>query len=253
MPRPKINEPCKFFTTSGTRLPRFCGHGRRTRHRRGTFYPFLPPRRVRTNHCLCAPLVLGTCTRGSSCPFTHDPDQVAVCPTFLATGSCPSGDVCDLSHELTPHRVPMCHHFVRGNCTNDNCRYAHVRVNPAAPVCRPFATLGYCPQGAQCSNKHVHECPDYEEHGVCNDPKCKLPHIDRAGKRRAAAAAAAAAAQSSDNSSSAGTNDQDEMDGEDDEDSIDSDVDSDTLSEFAWNPNKEEDGDAAMQLDFIKL
>lgn len=200
---------------------------------------------------------LGTCKYGNTCPYIHDPNQVAVCPRFLSSGTCPDGDVCDLSHELTPHRVPACHHFARGNCSNDACRYAHIRVNPAAPVCRPFATLGYCPQGQDCPNKHVHECPDFDKNGTCTDSKCKLPHIERAGKMRAAAAAAAVTApaqqSSASNQGNVSTNTIviNSDDEEDEDDSLDSDVDSDTLSEYAFGQSTGEDGDVRMQHDFI--
>ncbi len=107
-----------------------------------------------------------------------------MCKDFLQTGSCPAGTSCDLSHEPTPERVPACLHFLRGKCSNPACRYAHVRVNPAAPVCKDFAMLGYCSQGASCSERHVHECPDYANTGACRKRKCHLPHVDRAGQIR---------------------------------------------------------------------
>ncbi|KAI9825969.1 MAG: hypothetical protein M1826_006860 [Phylliscum demangeonii] len=94
----------------------------------------------------------------------------------------------------TPERVPACMHFIRGNCSNETCRYAHVRVNPGGPVCRPFATLGYCEKGSQCTERHVFECPDYANLGACNKRKCRLPHVDRAGQIRKMAAHAAAGA-----------------------------------------------------------
>jgi hypothetical protein len=61
-------------------------------------------------------------------------------------------------------------------------------VNPGAPVCRPFATLGFCENGTKCEERHVHECPDYAGTGNCKNNKCRLPHIDRAGQIRKHAA-----------------------------------------------------------------
>ena len=107
-----------------------------------------------------------------------------MCKNFLQTGKCSAGDSCDLSHDPTPERVPACLHFVRGKCSNPRCRYAHVRVNPSAQVCRDFAILGYCSRGASCTERHVHECPDYANTGICRKTKCHLPHIDRAGQIR---------------------------------------------------------------------
>lgn len=111
-----------------------------------------------------------------------------MCKDYLSTGKCPANGACDLSHDPTPERVPACLHFLRGKCTNPQCRYAHVRVNPGAPVCRAFASLGFCGKGPQCTERHVHECPNYANTGMCRDKKCRLPHVDRAGQIRRNAA-----------------------------------------------------------------
>lgn len=92
-----------------------------------------------------------------------------------------------MSHEMTYHRVSACTHFLRGNCTNDACRYPHVDISPSAPVCRAFAVYGYCELGEACSRRHVVECPDYANRGVCTNDLCQLPHIDRASALRKAA------------------------------------------------------------------
>ncbi|EGP92129.1 uncharacterized protein MYCGRDRAFT_66788 [Zymoseptoria tritici IPO323] len=138
----------------------------------------------------CANHDLGTCIFGPSCKFTHNPEKVAICKELMRSGSCKAGETCDMSHELTYHRVPACTHFQRGNCTNDACRYPHVHVSPTARVCRPFATLGYCAKGPDCDDRHVFECPDYASTGHCaNHEKgaCALQHVDRAGALRKAA------------------------------------------------------------------
>jgi hypothetical protein len=162
--------------------------------------------------------------------------------------------MCDLSHEPTPNRVPACHHFLRGNCVNSDCRYAHIRVNPGAAVCRPFATFGYCPKGAECTERHVYECPDYNETGTCTNTKCKLPHIEHAGRKRAAAAAASAEKKresSNHNSSNESSDEEDDDEGEEGG-SDDSDVDSDILPDFDCAPD--DDGNAGELLqDFIKF
>ena len=113
---------------------------------------------------------------------------MAICKDFLQTGSCPAGDSCDLSHQPTPERSSTCLHFLRGRCTNTSCRYTHVRVNPGAPVCHPFATLGFCEAGGKCEERHVNECPNYANTGACKNKRCRLPHIDRAGQIRKNAA-----------------------------------------------------------------
>ncbi|KAJ5731511.1 uncharacterized protein N7483_006019 [Penicillium malachiteum] len=190
----------------------------------------------------------GTCYKGPSCLFTHDPSKVAICKDFLQTGNCNAGVSCDLSHEPSPHRSPTCLHFIKGRCSNDSCRYSHVRTTPGAPVCRGFATLGYCEKGAECEDRHVHECPDYANSGICHKKRCKLPHVDRAGQIRKAAAAAASRAE-------AGEDDSDESSEEEDYDAIDSDdIDSD---EFDDSPEQLIEGsgshEMSQQHDFIKF
>lgn len=157
---------------------------------------------------------------------------------------------CDLSHEPSPHRSPACVHFLRGRCSNPDCRYAHIRVNPGAPVCREFATLGYCEKGASCEERHVHECPDYANNGVCHKKRCRLPHVDRAGQIRKAAAAAAKAEASADNE-----DESDQSSEEEDYDAIDSDdVDSDEFDDVSTELLEGVDsGEMAEQHDFIKF
>ncbi|KAG5519951.1 hypothetical protein PMAC_000228 [Pneumocystis sp. 'macacae'] len=126
---------------------------------------------------------LGKCLQGRSCPYKHDPNHVAICPLFMK-GKCQNKNSCDLSHEPTPHRVSTCLHFLRGQCSNTNCLYAHVRVNPSAPICRAFAIDGYCEKGIECREKHLRECPDFSEKGTCLIKNCRLPHIERAARKR---------------------------------------------------------------------
>lgn len=112
-----------------------------------------------------------------------------MCKDILRHGTCAAGEDCNLSHEPTPSRVPTCLHFLRNACTKPDCPYSHIRIDPAAPVCKDFARLGFCERGAECQERHVSECPDYTNTGVCRNKKCRLPHIDRAGALRKAAAA----------------------------------------------------------------
>jgi hypothetical protein len=172
--------------------------------------------------------LIGTCYKGPSCRFLHDPNKVAICKEFLHSGSCKAGDSCDLSHEPASERSPTCMHFLRGRCTNPECRYSHIRVNPKAPVCRSFAYLGYCDKGVNCEERHVQECPDYTENGTCKNKKCRLPHIDRAGQIRRHAAN-----KTGNDSGDTGTEDEDDISSEEEEyDEIGSDdIDSDNMGE----------------------
>ena len=172
-----------------------------------------------------------------------------MCKDYLQTGSCPTGDSCDLSHESIPERTPACLHFLRGKCSNPSCRYAHVRVNPSAQVCKDFAVLGYCSKGAACPERHVHECPDYANTGVCRKPKCHLPHVDRAGQIRKHAA--------NNTDSATGSNEEDDSDivSDDDYDEIDSDdVDSDGLEEDLMQLSDDTPSHApSQQQDFVQF
>lgn len=171
-----------------------------------------------------------------------------MCKDFLQTGQCAAGSSCDLSHEPSPHRSPTCMHFLRGRCANPECRYAHVRVTPGAPVCRAFATLGYCEKGDACEEKHVHECPDYANTGTCHKKRCQLPHVDRAGQIRKAAAAAASKAD-------LGEDDSDPSSEEENYDAIDSDdVDSDAFDDTPEELIEGVDsGEMSQQQDFIRF
>ncbi|KAL4883705.1 hypothetical protein BJY04DRAFT_184183 [Aspergillus karnatakaensis] len=186
----------------------------------------------------------GTCYKGPSCLYVHDPNKVAICKDFLATGKCSAGNSCDLSHEPSPHRSPACVHFLRGRCSNPECRYAHVRVTPGAPVCRNFATLGYCEKGETCEERHVHECPDYANTGVCKKKHCRLPHVDRAGQIR----------KNAPKEDGAGEEESDASSEEEEYDEIGSDdVDSDYLSDEGGFIEGAETGEVSQQQDFIRF
>lgn len=132
---------------------------------------------------------VGTCHR-SDCQFAHNPNKTAACKSYLHKGHCPAGTACDLSHDLTPERIPLCQYFASNNCTNRHCQYAHIAYKDDAIVCDGFARLGYCEAGAGCLNKHVFECPDFSK-GKCDAKRCFLPHVQRAGQLRARSSASA--------------------------------------------------------------
>jgi hypothetical protein len=191
-------------------------------------------------------LFTGMCAHGNRCRYTHDPSKIAVCKDFLRSGRCVAGNGCNLSHETTPHRVPACTHFLRGNCTNPDCRYAHVAVNPAAPACRAFGSIGYCEKGAECTERHVFECPDYANTGICRNKKCRLPHVDTAGNMRKAKSAETKTdeAETSDLSS-----DEESYDGIDYDD-----VDSDNFSDNEiMGGTVEGDHELSQQQDYVRL
>jgi len=144
---------------------------------------------------------------------------------------------------LTPERTPTCLHFARGNCSNATCRYSHVRVSPAALVCRNFGIHGYCDKGAECTERHVFECPDFSNTGTCNTKGCKLIHRDKASNIRKKVAAGEHLDDGG-NSDLSSDEELDEMDSDD--------VDSDDL-EFLGDDDGVADQDVPMQQDYVKF
>ncbi|KAH7269942.1 uncharacterized protein BKA55DRAFT_550109 [Fusarium redolens] len=126
----------------------------------------------------------GSCTKGPRCRYIHDPNKVALCKDILKDGQCVNGESCDLSHDMTPERTPNCLHFAKGHCAKADCPYTHSKASPAAPVCRNFGFNGYCEMGAECTDRHVFECPDFSNTGRCKVKGCKLPHRERASVLR---------------------------------------------------------------------
>ncbi|XP_075901808.1 uncharacterized protein zc3h3 [Nelusetta ayraudi] len=118
----------------------------------------------------------GKCNRGTSCPYIHDPDKVAVCTRFLR-GTCKQADgTCPFSHKVAKEKMPVCSYFLRGICNNNDCPYSHVYVSHKAKVCDDFVK-GYCPEGEKCKKKHTLECPDFLKTGSCpRRAHCKLQH-----------------------------------------------------------------------------
>ncbi|KAI0788769.1 hypothetical protein C8Q75DRAFT_807503 [Abortiporus biennis] len=130
-------------------------------------------------------LISGSCNRGLTCMYQHDPAKVAICWNYLQ-GNCPNtAETCNLSHDPTPERTPLCVHFTNyGRCTRVNCLFPHIKVGERSGVCRDFAVLGYCEKGIDCDKLHVRECPDFAEKGVCQTKGCKLPHVIRRNRTK---------------------------------------------------------------------
>ncbi|KIJ65087.1 hypothetical protein HYDPIDRAFT_110987 [Hydnomerulius pinastri MD-312] len=132
----------------------------------------------------------GACSRGLTCMYQHDANKIAICWNFLHGNCSNTAETCNLSHDPTPERTPLCVHFANnGRCTRENCPFPHVRVGQRHGVCRDFAVLGYCSKGLDCEMQHVRECPDFAEKGTCSTKGCKLPHVIRANRNRKPATA----------------------------------------------------------------
>jgi len=215
---------CPSFTSTGTQTSHYPMSGERQQAVSMRRTPcFNRPETLRRN----TDSTLGTCPHGNRCRFAHDINKLAICKDYLRHGECAAGEeACNLSHDPIPNRVPTCTHFIRGNCTKSDCRYAHLHVSPSAPVCRDFATLGYCEKGGHCTERHVTECPDYTNTGTCRNAKCRLPHIDTAtNMRRAAAVKAQKGSDDNDSDVSSEEEDHEEIDSDDaDSDYLDEDI-----------------------------
>ncbi|KAG0344592.1 hypothetical protein BG004_004335 [Podila humilis] len=121
----------------------------------------------------------GVCTN-KACRFIHSRQYLAICKRFLQ-GRCRYDEsTCKLSHVPSPHTTPACSHFQFAACTKENCLYPHIKFNSQAPICRPFATLGWCDAGANCKNRHVWICPDFGTPKGCNG-RCGLAHVENGG------------------------------------------------------------------------
>lgn len=102
----------------------------------------------------CAEFVrTGSCKRGRTCAFAHDPASVDICK-FYVRGHCRLGLQCPLSHDTSrTDRMPVCRDFLKGLCVNAHCKFRHVKVNSKATVCAKFL-VGKCTDGDLCSFKH---------------------------------------------------------------------------------------------------
>ncbi|XVF39246.1 hypothetical protein PTKIN_Ptkin01aG0020100 [Pterospermum kingtungense] len=125
----------------------------------------------------------GKCNKDDGkCPYIHDSSKIAVCTKFLK-GLC-SNPNCKLTHEVIPERMPDCSYFLQGLCANENCPYRHVHVNPNASTCGGFLK-GYCADGNECRKKHSYVCPNFEAKRSCSQgSKCKLHHPKNRSKRK---------------------------------------------------------------------
>ncbi|TYI28636.1 hypothetical protein ES332_A05G258300v1 [Gossypium tomentosum] len=125
----------------------------------------------------------GKCNKDDGkCPYIHDPSKISVCTKFLK-GLC-SNPNCKLTHKVIPERMPDCSYFLQGLCTNENCPYRHVHVNPNASTCEGFLR-GYCADGNECRKKHSYVCPNFEATGSCPlGSTCKLHHPKNRSKAK---------------------------------------------------------------------
>ncbi|GAA5954356.1 hypothetical protein JCM10213_005360 [Rhodosporidiobolus nylandii] len=123
-----------------------------------------------------------------------------LCPSFVASQSCPSGAQCPLRHvqpsplnfqpppplPQSAHARTVCKHWLRGLCKKGaQCEFMHEYHLRKMPECWFFAKYGFCSNGDECMYLHVtatmrvRECPKYRK-GFCPDgPECELKHVRR--------------------------------------------------------------------------
>ena len=54
-----------------------------------------------------------------------------------------------------------------------------LQVSDKAGVCPQFLK-GFCPNGADCNQRHVLACPEFDRTGACSkDAKCPFPHVSK--------------------------------------------------------------------------
>ncbi|KAI0152228.1 hypothetical protein F4776DRAFT_600700 [Hypoxylon sp. NC0597] len=182
----------------------------------------------------------GSCPKGPGCRYIHDASKTAICRDYLIKGQCLQGENCDLSHEITEERTPLCVHFAKGNCQKPSCSYIHAEHSPSDPVCRSFGIYGYCEKGAKCPDRHVFECPDFSNTGVCNIKGCKRPHVERASVLRKAG-------------NRKSPTETEDLSSDDEDAAADTDdVDSDEVEEFI-KKDDEDDLDFVQQKDYIEF
>lgn len=160
----------------------------RGRGRGGSYNPMAKPtysRPTPTEPCVIYTRT-GRCDSGRSCRYAHIPERRALCMSIFKTGRCSKAgsDRCFLSHKSVPQNTPMCKYFADGRCSNgDECKFVHMtNLDPPVngkrtPVCRSFALNGWCDRGKLCNKRHSFDCPDFESHGKCVNPKCTLQHV----------------------------------------------------------------------------
>uniref|UniRef100_A0A182K2X1 C3H1-type domain-containing protein n=1 Tax=Anopheles christyi TaxID=43041 RepID=A0A182K2X1_9DIPT len=128
---------------------------------------------------------LGKCLahQRGKCPKVHDPKHVSICQRFLR-GECIL-DGCLLSHDINSlEKMPVCRFFLEGRCVRDPCPYLHKKVSENVRICDAFLN-GFCALADKCPNRHVFQCPEFEQNGKCDRARCPYPHGKKESRRKA--------------------------------------------------------------------
>jgi len=75
--------------------------------------------------------------------------------THWMIGLCVKGALeCEYLHNALPENIPICKFFVKGECTNTECTFRHVRPPPPPRAPCPHYTEGFCASGPRCGLAH---------------------------------------------------------------------------------------------------
>ena len=135
---------------------------------------------LKTKNNICKKFLHKIC-ENQNCPYLHDLSKVKICSSFMNTGHCHRGDLCDFSHKSANSSnnkgIFACKQFQDfGYCENgESCPYKH-----AKKVCRNYER-GFCQLGPVCPDIHQeikNPCPSYFL-GFCpKGPLCKFAQLN---------------------------------------------------------------------------
>ncbi|GMT05088.1 hypothetical protein PENTCL1PPCAC_30644 [Pristionchus entomophagus] len=152
----------------------------------------------------------GACKAGVFCNYEHgegeERQEKSVCSRMLR-GLCRGESTCPLSHDLLPHQMPICEHYLRMQCKHgpDECGLVHIKHNEKVPVC-VFFNQGKCTKEDDCTFRHQYRSDVIRALGVHAPPRdprgqSRTTRLPKGRALLTASAAAATAAPSSPTSS----------------------------------------------------
>ncbi len=124
---------------------------------------------------ICKYFLKGTCTKGNNCQYKHTTtDKEVVCKHWLR-GLCKKGDNCEFLHEYDLSKMPECYFYTKygkvktimsnflsivnnkGECSNPECMYLHIRPEDKMKDCLWFAR-GFCKHGRNIKRGSLFVC-----------------------------------------------------------------------------------------------
>ena len=117
----------------------------------------------------CRYFALGSCSKGSQCPYLHEKNKSTVCQFYLK-GNCSFGSRCALEHSKPKKSMKP----VTEAVVQSVPKPVSVHVSVSKPVIKrdplcPFSVQGTCKYGTKCKYLHGLPCPKCGKH--CLDPR----------------------------------------------------------------------------------